>query len=111
MKATQVEKIVRYMARNPEQEWFYAPDFQQRNMDEDVFVGYEASARMSDIMRDYPGLIEVKRDGKYRYIKLCSDMRVFSNPMIPDILKEIIKQERSKQTPPPRAVNVGLERK
>lgn len=56
------------ISRKGIQEWFYAPDFQQSNMG-DLFVGYEASARMSELAKMYPSMIGVKKDGKYRYIR------------------------------------------
>lgn len=59
------------MIRNKgKQEWFYAPDFQRPNMNPELFVGYEASARISELVKEYPELIEYKREGKYRYIRV-----------------------------------------
>ncbi len=71
-KSTQVEKIIRYMASNRSKEWWYAPDFQKQNTPSEFYVGYEATARISDILRQYDGLMEVKREGRFRFIKLKS---------------------------------------
>lgn len=70
-KYTQKEKLLVVMLRRRhEQKWFYAPDFQKPNMDNEVFVGYEATARISELYQDFPDLIEMKREGKYRYIRI-----------------------------------------
>ena len=69
MELTQHEKILKIMETNPQKEWWYAPDFQQPDLGE-LFVGYEATARMSELAKMYPERIETKRIGKYRYIKL-----------------------------------------
>lgn len=72
---TQHEKILAVMVRNKAQEWFYAPDFQRPGMHADLFVGYEASARMSELIKDYPELVQYKREGKYRYIRVRYENR------------------------------------
>lgn len=65
----QKEKILALMiSRKGNQEWFYAPDFMKPELGE-LFVGYEASARMTDCAKDYPYMIEAKKVGKYRYIR------------------------------------------
>jgi hypothetical protein len=93
MKNTQVEKVIRLMARRHTQEWFNAIDFQKSGLEPDVFVGYEATARISDVMRQFPTLVDVKRDGKYRYIKLNPIKQIIADPAIPGYIKEIIKAE------------------
>lgn len=70
MSATQVQKILNYMRKRTDKEWFYAPDFQEPGMPAEYFVGYEASARISDLVRLHPELVEVKKEGKYRFIRL-----------------------------------------
>lgn len=68
---TQMRKIVTVMIRNKNQEWFMAGDFQSPKIDmrSDLFVGWEATARMSDLHRTYPEMVEAKRIGKYRYLR------------------------------------------
>ena len=67
---SQHDKILALMiARKGQQEWFYAPDFQKPGLPPELFVGYEATARMSELAKLYPMMIESKRDGKYRYIR------------------------------------------
>ena len=65
-KRTQCETIIQAMLDQPEKEWWYASDFQKAP----YFVGYEASARMSDIVREYPSLVDVGRDGRYRILRI-----------------------------------------
>lgn len=65
-KLTQCETIIKAMLDCPEKEWWYASDFQKSP----YFVGYEASARMSDIAREYPSLVDVSRDGRYRILRI-----------------------------------------
>ena len=65
----QKEKVLALMiSRRGKQEWFYAPDFMKPELG-DLFVGYEASARMTDVAKQYPYMIDVKKDGKYRWIR------------------------------------------
>lgn len=66
---TQYEKIVTWMIRHPNKDWWYAPDFQKPDMPSDLFVGYEASPRMSEMVKKFPHWIDSKKDGKYRYIR------------------------------------------
>lgn len=66
MKNTQVETMIKYMLDNPSKEIWYASDFQKAP----YFIGYEASARMSDLARMYPSLVEVGKDGRYRTLKI-----------------------------------------
>ena len=65
-KRTQCETIIQAMLDHPEKEWWYASDFQKRA----YFVGYEATARMSDISREYPSLVDVGRDGRFRILRI-----------------------------------------
>lgn len=44
--------------------WFVAGDF-DRNEDGTIYVGYEASARFSELGTDYPNIIYSERRGKY----------------------------------------------
>jgi len=94
-KSSQVEKIIKYMAKHPTKQWWYAPDFQARGMEEAYYVGYEASARMSDIMRMYPTIINIKREGKYRYIQL-RPIKEWSTT-IPESIRKMVREEQTGQ--------------
>ena len=69
MKYTQCETILKIMLENPSKEWWSAKDFQKGR----YFIGYEATARMSDLLRMYPDLFYVKKDGRFRTLELNLD--------------------------------------
>lgn len=62
---TQMNTILSAMFENQDK-WFLASDFQSGK----YYVGYEASARMSDLKRLYPELFEVKKIDRYRAMKV-----------------------------------------
>lgn len=64
---TQCEFILQTMYDNRDKKrvW-YAKDFQKPP----YFVGYEASARMSDLLRMYPEIFIVSKDGRFRTLEL-----------------------------------------
>lgn len=65
MNNTQQEKIVSLMIRRRgQQEWFLPQDFMKPELNH-LFVGYEASARLSELAKEYPFIIESRREGKY----------------------------------------------
>ncbi len=53
------------LERKERQEWFYPPDFMASNLG-DLFVGYEASARLSELAKEYPDMIESRPREKYK---------------------------------------------
>ena len=59
---TQHQKIVATMCKNSQKEWWLPQDFMQPG---DFFVGYEASARLSELQSEYPQMFESVRAGKY----------------------------------------------
>lgn len=67
----QHQKILMTMARKKDQTWFMPHDFMKPGLGE-LFVGYEASARLSELAKKYPEMIESKRTGKQiaRRVKL-----------------------------------------
>lgn len=64
---TQCEKILTFMYENKgvKKVW-YGKDFQH----EPYFIGYEATARMSDLLRMYPQIFIVRKDGRFRTLEL-----------------------------------------
>lgn len=52
------------MLNNPQKEWWSAKDFQYG----EYFVGYEATARMSELVLKYPTLVKRDMDGRFRII-------------------------------------------
>ena len=63
---TQHEKIIKIMEQDPNR-WYKASDFMQPHLG-DLFVGYEATARLSELCKR--GDLEKRMNGKYREVKL-----------------------------------------
>lgn len=69
MKVSQCLIILKAMLENKEKKVWSAKDFQSGK----YFVGYEASARMSDLIRIYPDKFIVGKDGRFRTLELNWD--------------------------------------
>lgn len=63
---TQCEVILKAMLENKEKELWIASDFQSGK----YFVGYEASARMSDLIRLHPNVFIVGKVDRFRSLKI-----------------------------------------
>lgn len=64
-KLSQAQKIISLMAkRRDSQMWFIPPDFMDPQLDY-LFVGYEASARFSELAKQYPDMMESQPSTKY----------------------------------------------
>ena len=64
---TQCQKILNFMYENRKNKMvWYGKDFQH----EPYFIGYEATARMSDLLRMYPQIFIVRKDGRFRTLEL-----------------------------------------
>lgn len=66
MKLTQCDVILKAMLENKDKNVWTAKDFQSG----EHFVGYEASARMSDLIRMYPDLFIIGKDGRFRTLSI-----------------------------------------
>lgn len=69
MKVSQCLKILKIMLEHKEKKVWRASDFQSG----EFFVGYEATARMSDLMRIYPDKFIVGKDGRFRTLEINWD--------------------------------------
>ena len=86
----QIDKVLKIMLDNPQKRVWYAKDFQNgRN-----FVGYEATARMSDLIRLYPDLIIVGKDGRFRTLELNREKEQELND-IKEILESIEDEDEN----------------
>src|SRR5690606_22353237 len=47
--------------------WWRASNFQQDHFG--IFVGYEATARMSELLKKYPFAFEVRQNGRFREMR------------------------------------------
>lgn len=65
---TQHQKIVATMCKNSQKEWWLPQDFMQPG---EFFVGYEASARLSELQSENPEMFESVRSGKYMKRRIC----------------------------------------
>lgn len=65
-KLTQCDFILTTMLQHREKAYWTAKDFQKPP----YFVGYEASARMSDLMRMHPDLLIVGREDRFRTLAI-----------------------------------------
>ena len=66
MKLTQCDVILKAMLTERNKIWWSAKDFQM----DPYFVGYEATARMSDLINKYDDLIKVGKDGRFRILSI-----------------------------------------
>lgn len=66
---TQCEVILKAMLENPQRREWTAKDFQSGK----YFVGYEATARMSELMRMYPHILIAGRQGRFRTLAINWD--------------------------------------
>jgi hypothetical protein len=66
MRLSQHEIIIKAMLEHPEKENWKATDFQSG----EYFVGYEATARMSEIIYLYHGLVNIGKDGRFRTLSI-----------------------------------------
>lgn len=62
----QKEKILKIMLNNPQKKVWYAKDFQSGSW----FIGYEASARMSEMIDKYNEILIVGQDGRFRTLSI-----------------------------------------
>ena len=62
----QQEMILRAMFEHPDKKFWSAKDFMQG----EYFVGYEASARMSELLKLYPNALISTKDGRYRILSI-----------------------------------------
>jgi len=60
---TQQDKIILAMLTNRDKVWWFPADFNQ--LGSHHFVGYEATARLSEVAQKYPDMIRSEKDGKF----------------------------------------------
>lgn len=87
--------MIKDLARNERGRYFYPPDFMQPSMDfhDQHFVGYEASARLSEIAKEYPEIVESRRRGKYMERRLKVEVLQEQSLKIGGTLGEFIRAE------------------
>lgn len=68
-KLTQHQKIVATMCKNHDKKWWLASDFMKPDMGE-LFVGYEATARLAELVGENPGMFDTERQGRFRAVRV-----------------------------------------
>lgn len=63
---TQRDKILKAMLDNPQKKVWLAKDFQYGNN----FIGYEATARMSELANIYSNILIVGKKGRFRTLEV-----------------------------------------
>ena len=94
----QRNKILAHMAKDPSK-WYYPQDFMppRMSMDNEYFVGYEASARLSELASEYPDMIETKQDGKYKCRRFNLRGYDYWYKLLPKELQEIVVSVKPKE--------------
>lgn len=88
-KFSQQQKILNLMVRNKDHEWWLPSDFMKPELG-DLFVGYEASARLSELAKEYPEAIETRPMGKYKQRRLRLEDIDNWLPLLPKDLRYVI---------------------
>ena len=78
------------MLKGPRDKWWYPYEFMRGGP---YFVGYEASARLSELAKDYPEMIETKQEGRYRLCRIKTEDVDTWLPRLPRYLQDAIKEE------------------
>lgn len=67
---TQQQKIVAIMCQNSNfKKWWKAQDLMNAG-EGHLFIGYEATARLSEIIQEFPQMFEVKKEGRFRLARM-----------------------------------------
>lgn len=88
---TQYQKILTIMCRDRHR-WYYPHDFMKSGLGH-LFVGYEASARLSELSKKYPYMFVERRDGKFIVRKLNPDDFQHWFSLLDSDLKSVVAKE------------------
>lgn len=88
-KFSQHQKILTIMCRNQDQRWWFAYDFMKSSWGP-MFVGYEASARLTELSKRYPNMVETEQAGKYKKRRLRFEEIDLWLPKLPKDLRYAI---------------------
>jgi len=85
----QIEKIFALMCFNRrKRKWWYPPHFMSESLGQ-FFVGYEASARLSELASKYPSMVESRKVDKYMWRRIKWEERDRWIDQLPQNLKDI----------------------
>lgn len=88
---TQQQKIVARMCQHSDKMWWLPTDFMRSDAGE-FFVGYEASARLSELQRENPEMFESRRAGKYMERRICFETGKEWYPKLSKDLQAMVKR-------------------
>lgn len=93
---SQYEKILvimfRLYAQTGSSKFFRASDFQKEMFG--IFVGYEATARMSELVGKYPKAFETRMNGRFREIKFRFEFaKEIYNYFPMDLAKHLVREK------------------
>ncbi len=100
---TQHQKILTLMCRHRAQEWWLPHHFMTNNLGT-LFVGYEASARMSELGKSYPEMIQTLPEGKYKKRRIRFESIHQWLPLLPSDLQAVFNQEVAEAIAPPEPI-------
>lgn len=86
---TQHQKIVAMMCQNHHKMWWLPTDFMKGG---EFFVGYEASARLSELQSSYDEMFETRWNGRFKERRICFENGKDWYSKIPKDLQLMIKR-------------------
>lgn len=95
-KLTQQERIVAIMCINKTKRWWKPHEIMNAGTG-DLFIGYEASARLSELASDHPDMIESKREGKFYMRRMRFETGKEWYGDMPKGIKQVISRYYKKQ--------------
>lgn len=86
---SQHQKIIAKMCKHDLKKWWLPSDFMQND---EFFVGYEASARLSELQRQYPYMFDSRPAGRFleRRMRFEDGKQWFAT--CPDDFKKVIRK-------------------
>lgn len=97
-RLTQHQKIVAQMCKHHTKEWWLASDFMKPELGE-LFVGYEATARLAELIGENPDMFETKRIERFRAVRMRfetgKDWYKTISPKLQSMVKRYYKPEGS----------------
>ena len=104
---TQKQKILALMCKQPNK-WFYPYEFMKPDLG-DLYVGYKAPTRISEMHKYYPYLFNKKTDDKYMQRKLNMDNYSKWYPALDSelqaVVDEYLQMEIKAPEPPAKAIS------
>lgn len=86
------------MCMHPHKDWWLPQDFMKSELGE-FFVGYEASARLSELAKLYPDMFESRKHGRFYQRRIKFDEGRIWYTDLPDDMKRIIKKYLTEKIP------------